>query len=414
MPTPYQGNSIIDYLKSTGGDSSYTNRAKLAAEKGIQNYSGTSEQNTQLLGLLNNTGGNAGGNTSLVGTSDPSYANKDAEAAKALTDAQKKQDEVAKLSYDAQIKALKEQLMPPIDVQKPNLAGDYKQLISEKDGSGSSISDYQQNIVNLNSEKADAIAQLNAFKKKQVGVEEGYSQGIISKEQQAVQDKVDFIDRQINTLNLQVKNRSDIISTIMDLEKTDYTNAVNSYNDAFTKNVAVQNLLNTGSNAQDKIKDNARANLNIIYGQMEKGSTSYADLSDAQKNMITSLEQQAGMPTGISEFIKANVKGDVVSTSSRTTSGGAEYFDILSKDKNGKMTVTSVYAGQGKVTTPVDTTDDKKHAKLEQDAKDTAKRIDSSFGQYSYQTGFNDLKARYPWADDDTIYAQLGSDYLKK
>lgn len=48
----YQGNSIVDYLGSVGQDSSYTNRAKIAASKGIQNYSGTSAQNTQLLNTL--------------------------------------------------------------------------------------------------------------------------------------------------------------------------------------------------------------------------------------------------------------------------------------------------------------------------------------------------------------------------
>lgn len=48
----YQGNSIVDYLKSVGIDSSYSNRKKLAKENGINNYSGTAEQNLQLLKKL--------------------------------------------------------------------------------------------------------------------------------------------------------------------------------------------------------------------------------------------------------------------------------------------------------------------------------------------------------------------------
>lgn len=55
MPTPYTGVSIVDYLKSTGGDSSYTSRAAMAAKQGISNYTGTAAQNTQLLGNLRNS-----------------------------------------------------------------------------------------------------------------------------------------------------------------------------------------------------------------------------------------------------------------------------------------------------------------------------------------------------------------------
>ena len=48
----YSGNSIVDYLKSIGVDSSYSNRKKLAKENGINNYSGTAEQNLKLLEIL--------------------------------------------------------------------------------------------------------------------------------------------------------------------------------------------------------------------------------------------------------------------------------------------------------------------------------------------------------------------------
>lgn len=46
--------SIVDYLKSTGQDSSFNNRKKLAADYGISGYSGTAEQNISLLKLLKN------------------------------------------------------------------------------------------------------------------------------------------------------------------------------------------------------------------------------------------------------------------------------------------------------------------------------------------------------------------------
>lgn len=48
----YTGNSIVDYLTSIGQNSSYNNRAALAKQMGISNYSGNASQNLQLLNLL--------------------------------------------------------------------------------------------------------------------------------------------------------------------------------------------------------------------------------------------------------------------------------------------------------------------------------------------------------------------------
>ena len=48
----YQGNSIVDYLSSIGQDSSFNARKQRAASMGIQNYTGTAAQNTQMLNSL--------------------------------------------------------------------------------------------------------------------------------------------------------------------------------------------------------------------------------------------------------------------------------------------------------------------------------------------------------------------------
>lgn len=65
--------SIVDYLKKTRKNSSYSEREKLAKEYGIEGYRGTAQQNTQLLRYLQEgrpvTGGtgNSGGGTSQEG-----------------------------------------------------------------------------------------------------------------------------------------------------------------------------------------------------------------------------------------------------------------------------------------------------------------------------------------------------------
>ena len=52
----YTGGSLVDYLNSIGVDSRFKNRAKLAKQNGISNYSGTASQNTQLLNKLRGGG----------------------------------------------------------------------------------------------------------------------------------------------------------------------------------------------------------------------------------------------------------------------------------------------------------------------------------------------------------------------
>ena len=53
----YTGTSIVDYLKSIGQDSSYSARSALASQYGITNYTGSGEQNLELLNKLqSNTG----------------------------------------------------------------------------------------------------------------------------------------------------------------------------------------------------------------------------------------------------------------------------------------------------------------------------------------------------------------------
>ena len=72
--------SIVDYLKSQGQDSSFSYRSGLAKQYGISNYTGTGEQNTKLLNLLKNA---SSANSTLTPKANTGQnANKDAKADK--------------------------------------------------------------------------------------------------------------------------------------------------------------------------------------------------------------------------------------------------------------------------------------------------------------------------------------------
>jgi len=68
----YTGSSIVDYLKSIGQASDYSSRAALAKQYGISNYTGSAEQNTQLLNTLRSQSSSQSSSTSSGSTSGSS------------------------------------------------------------------------------------------------------------------------------------------------------------------------------------------------------------------------------------------------------------------------------------------------------------------------------------------------------
>ena len=87
MANEYQGNSIVDYLKSIGKDASYQARATLASQYGITNYTGSAEQNLQLLNKLKTTPTPT--LTTQTSTTTPTQQQQD--LSKVLTEVQKRQ-----------------------------------------------------------------------------------------------------------------------------------------------------------------------------------------------------------------------------------------------------------------------------------------------------------------------------------
>lgn len=62
----YTGDSIVAYLKSVGQNSSFSHRATLARRHGISNYRGTATQNTRLLNILRGGGTSSSGRKSIA------------------------------------------------------------------------------------------------------------------------------------------------------------------------------------------------------------------------------------------------------------------------------------------------------------------------------------------------------------
>jgi hypothetical protein len=84
----YQGNSIVDYIKSLGGDSGYGARSTLAASKGIKGYTGTADQNTALLGAMRGTAAPSATATTPTAIATPTGAPTQSPAAQSYMESQ--------------------------------------------------------------------------------------------------------------------------------------------------------------------------------------------------------------------------------------------------------------------------------------------------------------------------------------
>lgn len=86
-----KGTSIVDYLNKSGMPSDYASRATLAAQNGINGYTGSAQQNLQLLSALQNNSGSAGSKSNptptATSTTQPAGATAPANADGSTTDA---------------------------------------------------------------------------------------------------------------------------------------------------------------------------------------------------------------------------------------------------------------------------------------------------------------------------------------
>lgn len=255
--------------------------------------------------------------------------------------------ELRRAKIQAEINALKGAVTPeggaPV---APSLAEDFRRLVEENDPAGHSVTSLQGDIVELNKEKEDLMAQYRKFKSvTPEGVEAGFAAGAISEEAQAVQDQIDFINRQINTASLQLQNRSNVISMLMDFKKFDFTTASDQYDRELQTNLSLYSAIDA---KESRIADNAKASLQVIMGEIKDGGLVYDELGSDKKAMIANLEIQANMPKGLISLVSGPDK-DPVAFVGRTDPSGNAYTDVLFKEPDGSIRVESFFRGQEKV-----------------------------------------------------------------
>lgn len=408
------GTSVVDYLKSTGKDSSFSSRSALAAQYGISGYTGTGAQNTQLLNALKK--GSAPKTPTAVTNIDNAkdYINSNQTADQ---ESARKKDEVpvrtSSRSYTDIFNELQKTITGGLG-KKPDAPNFEATYTSELQKAG--ISDLETRLNDLGNEENELRAQFRVNKKAEQGkpVAMNVIEGRVSEQEAAANERLDVVLREKDYITNQLKTKYDVVNNLIKLKGMDYDAANNSYNNAFSQNLQLFNVVKGISDDEkndiEREQDNARANTQIIYNAIQSGGLKLADIDDDQKLSITKLEMQSGLPVGFYQNLQnKNPKADIVTSTSREVNG-AKYVDVVMRNEDGSLSTTSMYVGKtdlprGNQPTEAET--------VQGNAKKVASQLAGRAGEDGYVSPDDYKTARKAWVnagytakDFDTRFAK--------
>lgn len=362
------GTSIVDFLKSTGADSSFAARAKLAIANGITGYTGTADENTKLLGLVQKpvvaspTPTAPSGKT--AGATDPSAIINGSQEAD-----QKSASSLSDPGVSSGAKSLVDSYAAIADAIKPKSAAPAApSLVSTYQGLRSSMGvDTLESTVNdLQAEKKAITDQYKVQYDSETGkpVAMNVIEGRVSEEEKVANQRVAALDAQISTANAQLTTKYNVISSLMTYTNADYSNAKSQYDTELSQNLSMINLAkgiaDTQKSDEESAKDDARANLQIIYNNISAKGGGSTVTDPTTQTTIQKLELQAGLPQGFYSSVAADNPGGTILSTTTRDSGGTKYADVIVKAPDGSLSTRTVTLGAADASGTKPTADDQK------------------------------------------------------
>jgi lipoate-protein ligase A len=356
--------SVVDFLKSSGQDSSFGARKNLAVSQGVvknaAEYTGSASQNTALLRSLQSPAkGNAAptqssGNIGTLEEAD-SFINENNvdrdEPAAVRTSFQRSEDFFKEIS-DLVTK----------DLGDAPEAPSFTELFNEQ-REKFGLDAIEQNIAQYTAEKRDIEARL----RQRTQAEEGKSvalnviEGRVDETTRQERENLDFVEREIAYNTDRANSAYNAINTMISLTEKDFNAASKQYESEFSRR---KDMYTLATNAEDReynrdrdAQEDARANAEIIVNTAVTAGKTFEDLDeDVQLSL-----QKMGLQTGLGQHIfedmitaGINAKDQEILTT------------VVAEDKNSVTVVyadgtTDVIATRGGAK-PKTTTEDKKEA----------------------------------------------------
>lgn len=209
----------------------------------------------------------------------------------------------------------------------------------------------------------DEIRQLEDQTRADLRTEEGTlaPMSLIGLHQQEIikdrQEQIDALIRSKAVLVEQYNTKATIINQTMSLKQMDYAAATADYNNAFNQAIQIQNLIEgritKEEQIENQIKDDARANLNIITKSMTDSGKIWDDLDLDIQTLIKTLELKSEFPSGIIQaFMNEHPGMSVDYTASGYDATGNQVISFFSYNNGNPKLIKTVKTGAIKTDKP--------------------------------------------------------------
>lgn len=397
--------SIVDYLKSTKQDFSYSSRAKMAVDLGIvkapNQYTGTAEQNISLLNKLK-TG--APKTPTQVVTQDQATSFINANQTQDVVEAQKANEPPVRNNAADLVEVFKQAtgktgLVPDYTLPTaPNFEETFSQL-RQKYG----VDDLEATVNDLDTQEQELQAQLRISRNEELGkpVALNVIQGRVSEQERNFNERIDFVSRQKTRAINELKSANDTIENMMSLRKMDYDVAKGRYDTEFSQNIQLFNTLKGvaeyQSSEEEKAADNARSNLQIIYNSIKDGGIDIASVDATTKAKISKLELQAGLPQGFYDSLAVKKPDAKVLSTTTRESGGMKYADVIFQNADGSITAQNIKLGSASSGGGGGTTKPTESELMRSARSEIARQLNGRTGEDNYVAPTDYKKARGAW-----------------
>lgn len=217
------------------------------------------------------------------------------------------------------------------------------------------VSTLEETMTQLKSAEQEVYARLrvrsNNEKGQRVGM--GVIGGRVSEIEQQEREELDFVQRQMNTVNNQIQSAYSLINTILNLKTSDFNNALQIYNAEFNKNVKMYEIAKDNyrdardfnQRLKERAEDNAKANLQIYANLITTGSLNWNTMDRDTQLAVSKLEVQSGLGIGFISKLDLPLNARIQQIGTRVDASGNKYADTMIINKDGSMTVKSTYLG---------------------------------------------------------------------
>lgn len=308
----YGGPSIVDYLKSKNQATDFASRTALAGQNGIQNYTGTAGQNTQLLGILRGMGAAPTTPAKPAGVLSANQATRSlaGEGVNFSGITPTSSQVSSPQNFQGFLQEMRQNFQQQ-QAQAPNRVALMNTLRGQQ-----GVVPIEDELAQLKGEQDKLQTDLSTFsntEQDQGGQTAGFTQGRISEQQALVQNKMYGLQRREAILTDRLQTKNNYINTVVSLTGQDYADAKDLYDTQFNQAMQMYSLY---SNEQDKQKSEVRANLDSIINMAQASGLNFNDLMTQNPVLgmkVNEYESQLGYSPGTFEtLMQTNPTGKIV------------------------------------------------------------------------------------------------------